>query len=78
MQVIIWTDVDEAGLTIAKELSNVVEGADSRKKWVVPPLNIATDIKQLEQIYEQSILRAKEEQEQEIGGADYWRKWINH
>ncbi|WP_068675127.1 DUF2399 domain-containing protein [Oceanobacillus sp. Castelsardo] len=75
-QVIIWTDVDEAGLTIAKEVFQVTKNEQVLTKWVVPPLEIVTDIEQFEARYKQSIQDRKEEQEQEIGGVGYWKNWI--
>ncbi|KKE78471.1 DUF2399 domain-containing protein [Bacilli bacterium] len=75
-QVIIWTDVDEAGLTIAKEIFQLTENEQVLTKWVVPPLEIVTDIEEFEIRYKQSIQAGKEEQEQEIGGVRYWKNWI--
>lgn len=75
-QVIIWTDVDEAGLTIAKEIYQVIQREQVLTKWVVPPLEIVTDMEQFEARYKQSIQARKEEQEQEIGGVGYWKDWI--
>jgi hypothetical protein len=74
-QVIIWTDIDEAGLTIARDVSKVIK-TGVMVKWVVPPLKIATSLNQVEEIYKQSIQEARAEQEQEIGGVMKWKEWI--
>ncbi|MUV37854.1 hypothetical protein JNUCC1_01660 [Lentibacillus sp. JNUCC-1] len=77
-QVIIWTDVDEAGLTIAREAAGILVKEGITTKWVVPPLEIVTTLEQFEQRYIQSIQINTEEQEQEIGGVQHWKTWIKH
>ena len=77
-QVIIWTDVDEAGLAIAKDVASVTHNVQVVTKWVVPPLEVVTNMEQFEAHYQQSMQAGKEEQEQEIGGVKQWEKWINH
>lgn len=76
-QVIIWTDVDEAGLIIGKGAAETVQHGQAKIKWVVPPLDIVRDIEDFEARYIAAIHHQKEEQEQEIGGVERWRKWIN-
>lgn len=75
-QVIIWTDVDEAGLVIGKEAAKLVQAHGVLTKWVVPPLEIATSLSEFEASYKQAIELNKTEQEEEIGGVERWRKWI--
>ncbi|MCT2534756.1 DUF2399 domain-containing protein [Aquibacillus koreensis] len=77
-QVIIWTDVDEAGLTIAKYLYELTQGANAMTTWIVPPLSVVTDWETFERKYKQLIQTSEEEQEQEIGGVEQWKMWINH
>lgn len=76
-QVIIWTDVDEAGLIIAKDIAQIVQKNQIIIKWVVPPLEVIHHLKEFESRYEMAIQHQKEEQEQEIGGVDLWKKWIS-
>lgn len=77
-QVIIWTDVDEAGLTIANELTRIVDSSSFLTKWVVPPLEIVTNWCDFEKRFKVAINKREEEQEQDIGGVIQWKKWINH
>lgn len=42
------------------------------------PLTAETDWINFEIKYRRSIQMSKEEQEQEIGGVELWKKWINH
>jgi hypothetical protein len=75
-QVIIWTDVDEAGFIIAKGLSQLIND-DVLTKWVIPSGDIVTEFEQFEIRYKHLIQNRKIEQEQEIGGVEHWKKWIN-
>src|SRR5699024_130753 len=77
-QVIMWTDVDEAGLTIANELTRIVDSSSFLTKWVVPPLEIVTNWCDFEKRFKVAINKREEEQEQDIGGVIQWKKWINH
>ncbi|MFA9459131.1 hypothetical protein ACERJO_20610 [Halalkalibacter sp. AB-rgal2] len=77
-QVIIWTDVDEAGHLIAEQLYKLTEDENVLTKWIVPPLTVETEWGTFASKYQQSIQMSKEEQEQEIGGVELWKKWINH
>lgn len=77
-QVIIWTDVDEAGLIIGNDVAKIVLPRRVMVKWVVPPLEVVTDQMDFEAEYTAAIKLKKEEQEQAIGGVEHWQKWINH
>lgn len=76
-QVIIWTDVDEAGLVIAKVAGETVQKCQIITKWVVPPLEVALNFEEFHLRYERAIQVQKEEQEQEIGGVELWENWIS-
>lgn len=76
-QVIIWTDVDEAGLHIATEIGESTLQRQVLTKWVVPPLEVVLNLEEFQSRYEKAIGNQKEEQEQEIGGVDQWKKWIS-
>lgn len=73
-KVLIWTDYDEAGFTIAKHAANIVRP--------IPTLFIGRDNKTFQEInnYEewlkQEIFVHKHEQEQQLGGVNQWSKWI--
>lgn len=77
-QVIIWTDVDESGLIIAKDIAQTVQKYQVITKWVVPPLEVVLYLEEFESRYISAIQNQKEEQEQEIGGVALWKKWISH
>ncbi|GAB2566207.1 DUF2399 domain-containing protein [Gracilibacillus alcaliphilus] len=77
-QVIIWTDVDEAGLVIAREAFQLTLSSQIIIKWVVPPLETVSSFEQFEARYQQAIRSSKEEQEQEIGGVQQWKTWIKN
>jgi len=76
-KVIIWTDVDEAGLTIAKYVGETVQKYKVITKWVVPPLEVVQNVEEFQAQYEDAIKVQKKEQEQEIGGVELWKKWIS-
>lgn len=77
-QVIIWTDVDEAGLVIAKDVYKTVRPSCQKVKWIIPQQAVVTSLEQFERAYHAAIQTKKIEQEQEMGGVEDWRKWINH
>ncbi|MGN7940974.1 DUF2399 domain-containing protein [Virgibacillus sp. 6R] len=77
-QVIIWTDVDEAGLIIAKAVGAIAQRYPVLTKWVIPPLEVVQKLEEFQSRYERAIDVQKEEQEQEIGGVELWGNWINH
>lgn len=77
-QVIIWTDVDEAGYLIAEQLYKLTQDGHVLTKWIVPPLTVETGWENFASKYQHAIENNKEEQEQEIGGVELWKKWINH
>lgn len=76
-QVIIWTDIDEAGLVIAKDAADLVRASNAKIKWVVPPLDVTTNQMEFEDKYQIAMKINREEQEQEMGGVEWWKKWID-
>lgn len=76
-QVIIWTDIDEAGLVIAKDAADLVRASNTKIKWVVPPLDVTTNQMEFEDKYQTAMKINREEQEQEMGGVEWWKKWID-
>lgn len=76
-QVIIWTDVDEAGFIIGSHLAELLQGYDVTAKWVVPPLEVVSSLEAFKKAYEQALEVRSAEQEEQIGGIERWKKWIS-
>lgn len=77
-QIIIWTDVDHAGLLIGTELFETIKHSKANIKWVIPGLEIVSSYDVFEKEYLKAIETEKVEQEQQIGGVGLWKKWIIH
>ncbi|MGN7762612.1 DUF2399 domain-containing protein [Paenibacillus sp. 22594] len=77
-QVILWSDYDEAGLQIAREMYHSLRGYNVRHKWVCPDHSILTNWAEYQQHMESLLQYMKLEQEIVLGGAEDWRSWINH
>ncbi|WP_042476369.1 toprim domain-containing protein [Bacillus ndiopicus] len=68
--VIIWTDYDEAGLTIAKKAINLLH---CPYKIIGRDGQLFTNIEQ----YEKWLLHeGQHEQEQQLGGVEQWKAWV--
>jgi hypothetical protein len=78
-QVLIWTDYDPDGFLLSKEVyQTVIEKYNGIIKWITHTKGILENFVDYE-VYMQDLLKEKRmEQEQVLGGADQWRKWINH
>lgn len=76
-QVIIWTDVDEAGLVIGSHLAELIKGYEVTAKWVVPPLEVVTSLEAFRNAFERALELRATEQEEQIGGIDRWKKWLS-
>ncbi|WP_339254553.1 DUF2399 domain-containing protein [Paenibacillus sp. FSL P2-0136] len=77
-QVIMWSDYDEAGLQIAREMYQSLSGHDVRHKWICPDHSILTSWPEYQQRLEDLLQYTKLEQEIVLGEAEDWRSWINH
>jgi len=75
-QVIIWTDYDQDGLLIARELYETIE--DLPCKWISPDGDVISDWQSFEQDISQYIQTEQKEQEQILGGAEQWKNWVRH
>lgn len=76
-QVIIWTDVDEAGLIIGNYLAELIQEYDVAAKWVVPPLEIVSSPELFRAAFKQALDVRSAEQEEQTGGVELWKKWID-
>ena len=78
-QVIIWSDYDQDGFGIAYELyAAVTEQNRPRIKWITHNHEMATTWEDYAEQTEEFLKSRKMEQEQVLGGATDWKKWINH
>ncbi len=71
-QVIIWTDYDEAGKIISDTLFDLLKGSHLQVKWISPQGEVWT-----EQQFSETFTVTNHEQEEQLGGVDIWKKWIN-
>ncbi|KZE54105.1 hypothetical protein AV540_07740 [Brevibacillus parabrevis] len=83
-QVLVWCDTDEAGLTIARHLSALLQSyRHTRCKWILP--SAAGDEVAVAREWEPQPLEQKDasyligtfEQEINLGGAEWWRRLID-
>jgi hypothetical protein len=79
-QVIIWTDYDPDGLLIARELYQTVanHGLAVLLKWITTEHEVLASWQEYEQYMREFLKSKKMEQEEVLGGADDWKKWISH
>lgn len=76
-QVIIWSDFDSDGFQISKELHMVIDQFNELTlKWILPDQQVTYDKYQYEQYLANFLLNNQMEQEQMMGGADNWKRWI--
>lgn len=78
-QVLIWSDYDLDGLQIAKELYVTVSRHHLLPiKWITADHNVIMDWKEYEEHMQVFLKHKNMEQEEILGGASMWKKWINH
>lgn len=77
-QVLIWSDYDPDGFQIAKEMYLTIREKHSGLiKWITHTKQVLNQWQEYE-VYMQDVLKDKRmEQEQVLGGAEDWIKWIN-
>ena len=75
-QVIIWTDYDQDGLQIARELYETID--DLSCKWISPHGDVMTKWRDFEQEMKGYLQSEQKEQEQILGGAEQWKSWVHH
>ena len=73
-KVMIWTDYDEAGLTIAKHAANLAQPIPTT--FIGRDNQTFQEINNYEEWLQQSISTHKHEQEQQLGGVKQWSKWL--
>lgn len=71
--VIIWTDFDAAGLTIAKHAVRLI---NTPYKIIARDHRIFSDIEAYEKMLLNELEIAEHEQEQQLGDVEQWMKWI--
>lgn len=77
-QVIVWSDYDESGLLIAREMTEVVSGFSLTLKWISHDLRVITTWAEYQKYMTELLQHTQLEQEQSLGGSEYWTSWINH
>ena len=73
-KIIIWTDYDQAGQSIANGWRSIVERSIVEVKYVLPNGEVT---KQFDDILETTVYIENKEQEEMLGGPNFWEKWIN-
>ncbi|MBE9914728.1 DUF2399 domain-containing protein [Paenibacillus donghaensis] len=76
-QVLIWSDYDEDGLCIAKEMMEAVSARKLTLKWVCHDHEIITDWTDYQRYMKRLLQDKSLEQEQVLGGYEDWNKWIS-
>ncbi|MBB6444156.1 DUF2399 domain-containing protein [Bacillus benzoevorans] len=79
-QILIWTDYDEAGVTIADHIYEVLmaENVQDRTfKWIVPEQpRVATDSQSYHQMLKGYLSNRSGEQEEKMEGVNEWLTWM--
>lgn len=76
-QVLIWTDYDESGLSIAYDAYRIVPD-DVTVKWIASDGSIFRDYEAYKNWLQHQLSITKREQEEVLGDEKQWKKWINH
>jgi hypothetical protein len=78
-QVLIWSDYDLDGFQIAKEVYlTVSEKYNGIIKWITHTKEVLENLQDYEAYMQMLLKDRKIEQEQVLGGANEWKKWIKH
>lgn len=75
-QVIIWTDYDESGLSIAYDAYKILPGS-LLVKWIARDGQVYFDYQQYSNWLQKELQTTKREQEEILGDENEWTKWIN-
>lgn len=79
-QILIWTDYDEAGLTIANHIYEILMEKDIKNqnfKWIVPNQpRVVKNFESYEQITKEYLTKSSSEQEEKMEGVNEWLKWM--
>ncbi|UQZ34851.1 Toprim sub domain-containing protein [Paenibacillus sp. PK3_47] len=76
-QVLLWSDYDEDGLLIAGELADAVMDFPVTVKWICHNHSMITSWQEYQEYMKALLLTTRLEQEQILGGAGEWRRWIH-
>ncbi|MBT2765383.1 DUF2399 domain-containing protein [Paenibacillus sp. ISL-20] len=77
-QVILWSDYDEHGLMISREMADVVSSFSLRTKWICHNHAVVTRWSDYEQYMGILLQASRMEQEQIVGEAEEWKRWIQY
>lgn len=75
-QVLIWTDYDNAGLTIAEEAYLAIP-QQLTVKWIARNGEVFFDLEEYSHWLQRQLKSTKREQEEVLGDEKDWKKWIN-
>lgn len=80
MQAVIWTDYDPDGLQIAKEIYETLLGSGShvKIKWITTNHKVLGNWHEYEDYMKAFLKRGRMEQEEILGGAEDWKRWVLH
>ena len=76
-QVLLWSDYDEDGYIIAREMMETVSRHQLILKWITHDHQVFRSWLVYERYMKELLHHKRLEQEQVLGGAEDWRKWIN-
>lgn len=76
-QVILWSDYDQDGLLIAGEMYDVVSTYPIMVKWICHDHQVMKNWSEYKLYMEALLQEARLEQEQVLGRAEDWIRWIN-
>lgn len=79
-QVLIWTDYDPDGMQIAGEVYQIIldAGTNPRVKWVTANHDVLESWNEYAEYMDHFLNNNRMEQEEVLGGADDWKKWVLH
>lgn len=77
-QVIFWSDYDEDGLLIAREMVETVSVYPLTLKWICHDHKVMKSWSEYQQYMTALLQETRLEQEQVLGGSKDWIRWINH
>lgn len=78
VQVLLWSDYDEDGLLISREMMDIVTAREHLTiKWITHDHRVVTSWLTYQSYMTDLLQKTRLEQEQVLGDAEEWRRWIN-
>ncbi|WP_162616125.1 DUF2399 domain-containing protein [Paenibacillus lutimineralis] len=77
-QVLMWSDYDEDGFGIAREMMEAVSASKLMLKWICHDHQIITNWMDYQTYMKKLLQESSIEQEQVLGGYKDWNRWIDH